>query len=168
MKKTTKTKATTERVVLITNLLDVVVDTDFGKLLVNANALVLFDRGDDESGPRYRVHGFRNEAANLLFDMVLPSFDWTVEQQSRNKRAFVLCVAGRRPVRLTLHTDFTNDAPLDVQQCDVTDANRGAWAATLVRKVLRYYHAPYFIVGQQVEADKARQVLGVESVEGGA
>jgi hypothetical protein len=50
-------------------------------------------------------------------------------------------------------------------QWDVTDKNRGEWNDTLLRKVLRYYHAPYFILGQQVEAEKIRKALRVESVK---
>lgn len=153
-----------EHVVLITNLIDAFVDTPFGKVRMHANALVLFDRGPEGNGPRYRAHGFHNEATNLIFDMVLPSFDWSIEPQSY-KRAFVLVVAGAPSVKIELHTDFANDEPLDVVRFEVTDENYGAWSDALLRKVLRYYHAPYVILGQQFEADKVRGVLGVESVE---
>lgn len=151
----------TERLVLITNLIDVSIDTTFGMVRTRSNALVLLDRGSEESGPRYRIHGFHNEAANLLFDMFLPSFEWTIEPQSY-KRAFVLRVAGTPDARFELHTDFANDEPLDIEHWD--EPSKGSWADELLRKVLRYYHAPYFILGQQFEADKTRQLLGVESV----
>jgi hypothetical protein len=96
--------------------------------------------------------------------MVLPSFDWAIEPQAY-RRSFALVVAGSPSVRIELHTDFANDEPLDVELFEATDENRGAWSDALMRKVLRYYHAPYIILGQQFEADKARLVLGVESVE---
>lgn len=153
-----------ERLVLITNLLDASIATSFGKVRTHTNALVLTDQGTESSGPRYRVHGFHNEAGNLTFDMVLPSFDWTIEPQSY-KRLFHLVVAGDPGVRIELATDFANDESLDIVQRDVTDENRGELSDTLLRKVLRYYHAPYFIIGQQVDADKARQALGVEGVD---
>lgn len=112
------------------------------------------------------MQGFYNEAGHLTFDMVLPSFDWTIESQEY-KRAFVLCVAGRAgtsSVKIELLTDFANEEPLDIERFDVTDDNRGTWGDMLLRKVLRYYHAPYIILGQQIEADKARKALGIESV----
>ena len=96
--------------------------------------------------------------------MVLPSFDWSIEPQAY-KRAFVLVVAGSPSVRIELHTDFANDDPIDIERLEVTDENRGAWADVLLRKVLRYYHAPYIVLGQQLDSDKARLVLGVESID---
>ena len=153
-----------EHIVLITNVLDAHVDTPFGKACMHTNAIVLFDRGPEGSGPRYRARGFRNEAGNLIFDVVLPSFDWSIEPQSY-RRAFVLVVAGSPSVRIELHTDFANDEPLDVERFEVTSENRNAWSDALLRKVLRYYHAPYVILGQQLDVDKVRQALGVESVE---
>ncbi len=153
-----------ENIVLITNVLDAFVDTSFGKVRMHTNVVVLSDRGPEGTGPRYRAHGFHNEAGNLIFDMVLPSFDWSIEPQSY-RRAFALVVAGPPSVRIELHTDFTNEEPLDIERFEVTDENRGTWNDALLRKVLRYYHAPYIILGQQFEADKARLVLGVESVE---
>jgi hypothetical protein len=157
-------KASKEHVVLITNLLDVSVDTGFGKIRLRTNALALSDLGAKCDGPRYRLHGFHNETGNLVFDMVLPSFDWTIEPQDY-KRAFALCVRhlGDPPVRIMLFTDFANDEPLDIESFEVTAENRD-WSKLLLRKVLRYYHPPYFILGQQIEAAKARQALGVESV----
>jgi hypothetical protein len=157
-------KSALEHAVLITNLLDALIDTPFGKVRMRANALVLFDRGSKSSGPRYRIHGFYNEAANLTFDMVLPSFDWSIETQSY-KRSFTLVVAGSPSVKIELHTDFANDEPLDIERWDMTDENRDAWSDALLRKVLRYYHAPYIVLGQQFETDVARLALGVESVE---
>ena len=157
---------TTERIVLITNLLDVSVDAGFGEVRMHTNALVLTDRITGSDGPRYRLHGFYNECGHLTFDMVLPSFDWTIEPQEY-KRAFMLCVAGaagKSSAKIKLYTDFANDEPLDIERFDVTDDNRD-WSGLLLRKVLRYYHAPYIILGQQFDADKARHVLGVESVD---
>ena len=159
-------KVATEHIVLITNLLDVSVDAGFGEVRMHTNALVLTDRIAGSDGPRYRLHGFYNECGHLTFDMVLPSFDWTIEPQEY-KRAFMLCVAGaagKPSAKIKLYTDFANDEPLDIERFNVTDANRGTWGELLTRKVLRYYHAPYFILGQQIEASKARRALGVESV----
>lgn len=156
-------KASTERYVLITNLMGVTVDTGFGKVRLRSNALALNDRGAGSDGPRYRLYGFHNETGNLTFDMVLPSFDWAIEPQ-QYQRHFVLCVAGDPSVKIGLETDFANNEPLDIERFDVTDDNRGTWGELLMRKVLRYYHPPYFILGQQIEASKARRALGVESV----
>jgi hypothetical protein len=154
---------TNERIVLITNLTDVSIDTSFGKVLTHTNALVLSDRGpDDKSGARYRAHGFRNEAGNPTFDLILPSFDWTIEPQSF-KRSFVLCFAGEPGPRIGLLTDFANDEPLDIEQW----TGRG-WGDALLLKVLRYYHAPYIVLGQQLDAAQARKALGVESVGRGS
>ena len=153
-----------ERTVLITNLLDVVIDTSIGKITTHTNALVLFDRGSDDrygpSGPRYRAYGYRNEASNPTFDLMLPSFDWSIEPQSY-RRAFTLCVAAQP--HMTLMTDFANDLPLDIERLEGEDARRGL-TDLLMRKVLRYYHAPYFVIGQQVETELARKALGVEEV----
>jgi hypothetical protein len=160
-------KKATERYVLITNLLDVSIDAGFGKVRTHTNALVLTDQGAGSDGPRYRLHGFYNECGHLTFDMLLPSFDWTIEPQEY-KRAFMLCVAGgagKPAAKIELLTDFANDQPLDIERFDVTDDNRSTWGELLFRKVLRYYHAPYIVLGQQFEADKARQALGVESVD---
>ena len=160
-------KASTEHIVLITNLRDVSIDAGFGKVCTHTNALVLTDRGAGSDGPRYRMHGFYNECGHLTFDMVLPSFNWTIEPQEY-KRRFVLCVAGasgKSPAKIELLTDFANDEPLDIERFDVTDNNRESWGVRLSRKVLRYYHAPYIVLGQQFEADKVRQALGVKSVD---
>lgn len=167
----TKTKKK-ERSALITNLMDVSVDTGSGRLRTHTNALVLSDRGPDEkTGARYRVHGFRNEAGNPTFDMVVPSFEWTIEPQiyafQQVPRHFALCFAGDPKLRIELFADFANDAPLDVERWD----DDTSWGDVLLRKVLRYYHAPYIVLGQQFVAEKARAALGVESidaVEGGA
>jgi hypothetical protein len=156
-----------ERIVLITNLLDVAIDTGFGKVLTHTNALVLSDRGpDDKTGAQYRAHGFRNEAGNPTFDLTLPSFDWAIEPLSY-RRAFVLCFAGQAGPRITLTTDFANDAPLDIEHLELTGEVQYNWDDTLVRKVLRYYHAPYIVLGKQLDADLARKALGVEGVERG-
>lgn len=153
-----------ERIVLITNLLDVAIEADFGKVRTHTNALVLSDRGpEDGTGPRFRAYGFHNEAANPTFDLLLPSFDWTIEPQSY-KRAFTLCFAGQCGPRMTLTTDFANDAPLDIERLEILDG-QPHWGDMLMRKVLRYYHAPYFIVGRQLDADFARKALGIESIE---
>lgn len=150
-----------ERSVLITNLMDVSVETAFGKFRTHTNALVLSDLGPDNlTGPRYRAHGFYNEAANLTFDMVVPSFDWSIEPQSY-PRHFALCFANAPALRLELFTDFANDAPPDVESW-----NDGlSWQDALLRKVLRYYHAPYILLGQQFDADKTRGALGVVSID---
>jgi hypothetical protein len=154
-------KAVKERGVLITNLNDVSIDTGFGKVRTHTNALVLSDRGPkDDTGARYRAHGFHNEAGNPTFDLTLPSFDWTIEPQSY-KRAFVLCFAGQANPRIVLTTDFANEEPLDIVSLDRPD-----WGDLLLRKVLRYYHAPYIVLGQQLDADQAREVLGVEGIDG--
>jgi len=151
-----------ERIVLITNLLDVSIDTGFGSVRTPTNALVLSDRGPkDGTGARYRMHGFHNEAGNPTFDLTLPSFDWTIEAQTY-RRSFALCFVGKVP-KIMLSTDFANDLPLDIERMDRTDVG---WADVLLRKVLRYYHAPYIVLGQQLDADRAREVLGVESVDG--
>ena len=150
-----------ERTVLITNLLDVSIDTGFGKVCTHTNALVLSDRGaDDRTGARYRAHGFHNEAANPTFDLVLPSFDWTIEPQTY-RRAFVLRFADAAGPLIHLATDFANDLPLDVERWE---GDRRDWSDELLRKVLRYYHAPYFVIGQQLDADQARRALGVVGV----
>lgn len=152
-----------ERTVLITNLLDVVIDTGVGKVMTHTNALALCDRGPDErTGPRYRAHGFHNEAGNPTFDLMLPSFDWAIEPQSY-RRAFALCFAGQPGPCMMLTTDFANDLPLDIVRLEGEDARRG-WSELLVCKVLRYYHAPYFVIGQQVETALARKALNVEGV----
>ena len=152
-----------ERIVLITNLSDVSIETSFGKICTHANALVLSDLGGESSGPRYRAHGFHNEAANPTFDLVLPSFDWTIEPQPSYRKGFVLCVAGKDAPRLLLTSDIWNEEPLDIVQMERTDAS---WSDLLTRKVLRYYHAPYFVLGRTVDADKAREALGVEPAAG--
>jgi len=150
-----------EKTVLITNLLDLTVDAGGCKVRTHANALVLWDRGSDEkSGPRFRALGFHNEAGNPTFDIMLPSIDWSIEPQSY-WRSFVLTVAGLPGVRLVLTTDYTNDLPLDIERLEGAGARTG-WSDLLLRKVLRYYHAPYFILGQQVETERARRTLGVE------
>jgi len=152
-----------ERTVLITNLLDVSIETGFGNVVTHTNALVLLDRGPDEkTGPRYRAYGFHNEAANPTFNLVLPSFDWTIEPQSY-RRAFALCIVGQPGPRMMLTTDFANELPLDIERLEGEAAQRG-WGDMLVRKVLRYYHAPYFILGQQLDTELARRALGVEGV----
>ena len=152
---------TKERTVLITNLLDVVFDTSAGKVMTHTNALVLCDRGPDAgSGPRYRAYGFSNEASNPTFDLVLPSFDWSIEPQSY-QRAFALCFAGQPGPCMMLTTDFANDLPLDIVRLEGEDARYG-WGDLLMRKVLRYYHAPYFLIQQQIETAVARKRLGVE------
>ena len=152
-----------ERIALITNLLDVSIDTGFGKVKTRTNALVLSDRGaDDQTGARYRMHGFRNEAGNPTFDMIIPSFDWAIEPQSFRRR-FALCFAGKLGPPIELYTDFGNDLPLDIERLDLTESNR-RWGDLLLRKVLRYYHAPYIVLGQQLDADRARDALGVEGV----
>lgn len=162
-----KKKAKKERSVLITNLMDVSVDTGSVRLRTHTNALLLSDRGpDDGENTRYRAYGFRNEAGNPTFDMIVPSFDWSIEPQSY-QRHFVLRFADAPRLRLELFTDFANEAPLDVERWD----DGLSWQDALLRKVLRYYHAPYIVLGQQLDADKARAALGVESidaVEGGA
>jgi len=153
-----------ERIALITNLLDVSIDTGFGKVKTHTNALVLSDRGpDDQTGARYRMHGFRNEAGNPTFDMVMPSFDWSIEPQAY-QRKFALCFAGKPGPTIELYTDFANDLPLDIERLDLTDKTRSAWGDLLLRKVLRYYHAPHIVLGQQLDADRARDALGVEGV----
>jgi len=160
--KQTAKRIVLERVVLITNLLDVSIDTRSGKVRTHTNALVLSDLGaNDDSGARYRAHGFRNEAGNPTFDLTLPSFDWTIEPQAYT-RCHVLCFAGKSAPKITLTTDFANDEPLDIERLDRTD-NR--WGDLLLRKVLRYYHAPYIVLGQQLDADQARRALGIESVD---
>ena len=152
-----------ERAVLITNLYDVSIETSFGRVGTHTNALVLSDRGPDEkTGPRYRAYGFRNEAGNPTFDLVLPSFEWTIEPQSY-RRAFVLCVVGEPSARMTLTTDFANDLPLDIERLEGEDARRG-WSDLLLRKVLRYYHAPFIVLGQQHRTELARQAFGVKGV----
>lgn len=152
-----------QRTILITNLLDVVVETPAGNVLTPSNALALHDRGPDErTGPRYRAYGFRNEAGNPTFDLVLPSFDWAIEPLSYG-RAFMLCVAGLPDLKLRLTTDFANDLPLDIERLEGEDARFG-WGDMLLRKVLRYYHAPYIVLGQQLETTRARAMLGVEGV----
>ena len=159
-------KASTEHIVLITNLMDVSIDAGFGTVRTHTNALVLTDRSAGSDGPRYRMHGFYNECGHLTFDMVLPSFDWTIEPQEY-KRRFMLCVAGasgKPPARIELLTDFANDETLDIERFDVTEDNRD-WSGRLFRKVLRYYHAPYIVLGQQLNADEVRQALGVASVD---
>lgn len=153
-----------ERIALITNLLDVSIDTGFGKVKTHTNALVLSDQGpDDQTGARYRMHGFRNEAGNPTFDMVIPSFDWSIEPQSF-RRKFALCFAGKSGPPIELYTDFANDLPLDIERLVLTDNTRSTWGDLLLRKVLRYYHAPYIVLGQQLDADRARDALGVEGV----
>ena len=150
-----------ERTVLITNLLDVSIETGFGNVMTHTNALVLLDRGAKEnSGPRYRAYGYHNEAANPTFSLMLPSFEWTIEPQEY-RRAFALCVDGAP--RMMLTTDFANELPLDIARFEGAVASRD-WGDLLMRKVLRYYHAPYFILGQQLETERARKVLGVEGV----
>lgn len=152
-----------ERTVLITNLLDVSIETGFGRVTTYTNALALSDRGPSEnSGPRYRATGFHNEAANPTFDLVLPSFEWTIEPQSY-RRSFALCIAGQPGPKLMLSTDFANDLPLDIELLEGEEARRG-WGDLLVRKVLRYYHAPYFVLGQQLDTVLARKALDVEGV----
>ena len=64
-----------ERTVLITNLLDVSIETGLGNVMTYTNALVLSDRGDQEFGPRYRACGYHNEAINPTFTLMLPSED---------------------------------------------------------------------------------------------
>lgn len=153
-----------ERIALITNLLDVSIDTGFGKVQTHTNALVLSDRGaDDKTGARYRMHGFRNEAGNPTFDMTIPSFDWSIEPQTY-RRKFALCFAGKTGPTIELYTDFANDLPLDIERLELTDKTRSTWGDLLLRKVLRYYHAPYIVLGQQLEADRVCAALGVERV----
>jgi hypothetical protein len=153
-----------ERIVLITNLLDVSMDTGFGKMRTHTNALVLIDRGpDDKTGTRYRAHGFCNEVGNPTFDMALPSFDWSIESKSF-RRAFVLCFAGEPGPRIELAADFTNDAPLDIERWDRPDGTQDVWGDVLVRKVLRYYYAPYIMLGRQFTAESARKTFGVERI----
>ena len=152
-----------ERIVLITNLFDVSIETSFGKITTHANAVVLSDSGGDGSGPRYRVHGFHNEAANPTFDLVLPSFDWMIEPHPSYKKGSVLSVAGNAELKILLTTDIWNEDPLDIVQMERTDAS---WSDLLTRKVLRYYHAPYFVIGRTVDADAAREALGVEPAAG--
>ena len=148
-----------ERNVLITNLLDVSIDTSFGRVRTHTNALVLSDRGpDDKTGARYRAHGFRNECGNPTFDLTLPSFDWSIESKSF-RRAFALCFAGVPGPKIELAANFTNDEPLDIEK-DLPKS----WGDVLMRKVLRYYYAPYIVLGQQLEAEHVRKVLGVEMV----
>jgi hypothetical protein len=157
-----------ERTVLITNLLDVSIDTPFGRIGTRSNALVLEDRGSEEkTGPRYRAYGFRNEAGNSTFDLMLPSLKWTIEPQSY-RRAFTLRIAEKpnaeKPdVQMTLTTDFANELPLDIE-CLEGEAARRSWEDLLLRKVLRYYHAPFIMLGQQHRTELARQAFGVEGV----
>lgn len=157
-----------ERIVLITNLFEVSLDTSFGKARTPTNALILFDRGpDDDTGARYRAQGFRNAAENPTFDLTLPSFDWSIESQSY-KRSFALCFAGTTPgtlgPKIWLSTDFANDAPLDIESWELRESDGHTWGDMLLRKVLRYYHAPYIVLGQQHDADQARKALGVVGI----
>ena len=64
---------------------------------------------------------------------------------------------------LITNLDFANDLPLDIERLEGQIAWRG-WGDILMRKVLRYYHAPYFILGQQFETERTRKALGVEGV----
>ena len=149
-----------ERTVLITNLMDVSIETSFGNVRTHTNALALLDQGPESTGPRYRAYGFHNEAANPTFDLMLPSFEWSIEPQSYH-RAFALCIAGQPGARMILTTDFANELPLDIERFEGEAASRG-WGDLLVRKVLRYYHAPYFILGKQFSTEDARRVWRVE------
>jgi hypothetical protein len=142
--------------ILITNLMEVAV----GNVRTHTNALLLVDQGPDESGPRYRAYGFHNEASNLIFDVTLPSFKWSIEMQEY-KRLFLLHVAGKEPVTFRLLTDFANDAPLDIEQL-VEDGER--FERQVLEKVLRYYHAPYILLGQQLRAELARKEFSVEPI----
>lgn len=150
--------------VLITNLFSVAIDTGFGCVYTHTNALILSDRGPENTtlGARYRMHGFHNEAANPTFDLVMPSFNWKIEPQS-HKRSFILSFVDAAGPKILLTTDYANDVPLDIERLDRT----ARWSDLLVRKVLRYYYDPYFILGQPFDADRARQTLGVECASEG-
>ena len=149
-----------ERSVLITNLLDVSIETGLGHVTTHTNALMLLDQGAKSSGPRYRVYGYHNEAANPTFSLMLPSFEWAIDPQEY-RRSFALCIDGAP--RMMLTTDFANELPLDIKCFEGEIACRG-WGDMLMRKVLRYYNAPYFILGQQFETERTRKALGVEGV----
>jgi hypothetical protein len=150
-----------KRTVLITNLLGVGINTGSHTITTHTNALVLLDRGpDDGNGSRYRMYGYHNEAGNPTFDLMLPSFNWTIEPQAC-RRSFTLLVEGLVGLRFVLASDFSNELPLDIERLEGEEAERG-WADLLMRKVLRYYHAPYFIIGRQLQTERARAALGVE------
>jgi hypothetical protein len=153
-----------ERTVLITNLMNVSIPTAAGKVQTHTNALALFDRGKDSGGPRYRMHGFQNEAGNMTFDMVIPSFTWSIDplviRPGWPTRNFILAI-DKLDLQIELHTDFANNLPPDVARFD---GEHDDWSSLLLRKVLRYYHAPYIMLGQQHDADHARYVFGVEGV----
>ena len=152
-----------ERTALITNLMNVSIPTPAGKVQTHTNALVLFDRGPDRGPAPYRMYGFQNEAGNPTFDMVIPSFEWSIDplvvRPGTPTRNFVLTVA-KMDLQIELHTDFANDQPLDIEHFH----GEHNWSDLLLRKVLRYYHAPYIMLGQQHDADHARYVFGVEVV----
>lgn len=169
-----------KKYVLITNLDSV----NIGAVRTFTNALLLVDDGENHLGPRYRARGFHNEAGNPTFDVALPSIDYTVTQdpipaafagmkvnspESRGGHFTFKATKGAAhspaAVTLDLCADIGNELGLDVQRFEGPDDKGNLISSiwdVMVRKVVRYYHAPFIMLLQQHSATAVASALGVK------
>lgn len=177
------------RFVLITNLETVTI----GAVRTWSHALLLQDDGADErhrlGGPRFRARGFSYDAATPTFDMALESIDYTIEPASSPhwfigdsgeakplSRGGIMRIQAPvldREVEMQLVAEIGNEEPLDIEVFERPAGDKSGrfysetlWP-TLERKIVQYWHAPFFLARTQVPVEQARYALGVKGVRRG-